>query len=274
MDISIGGYEQFYEYRDMTEGQRQELAHCIAKDNLEIVNADFESIQVPDTFYVKYGKRILDILISFIAIIVSAPINLFIMIVTYFDVGHPIIFRQMRIGKDGKLFELIKFRNMTEECDENGVLLPANERVTKWGRFVRKTSLDELLNFWCILKGDMSVIGPRPMPEEYYGRFSKKHEMRHLIKPGLECPLHSPKFTDMNWDNRFENDIWYVQNVSLKVDIKMFNLLIADALWGKRREKRAASGGGCFMGYDSNGKVIDSLHIPQHYYRELFKSGR
>ena len=143
--------------------QQEEIAGYIKRDNLETVNKNVVEIIPKETFYTKYGKRILDIIISLLAIIITLPINLTIAVVTYFDVGSPIIFSQERMGKDERIFVLYKFRNMTNGTDANGELLPAAQRVTKWGKFVRKTSLDELLNFVSILKGDMSIIGPRPV---------------------------------------------------------------------------------------------------------------
>lgn len=258
------------EYRNLNMKQREILAGLIARDNLAKVNKDFEEINVPDTFYTRYGKRVLDIIISFFALLISSPVILVVLIITYFDVGRPIIFKQTRVGKDGKLFILSKPRNMTNECNESGVLLPAAERVTKWGHFARKTSLDELLNFWCVLKGDMSIIGPRPLPEFYYPLFSKRHAMRFKVRPGLECPLHDPAMSDMNWDNRFENDVWYVQNISFATDVKMLVLLIREAFWGSNKEQRGeAEIGGDFMGYTEDGKVMTSDHIPQNYMDEL-----
>ena len=262
------------QYRDLTTEQVTLLAKLIARDNLPRVNKGVEEFEVPNTFYTRYGKRVLDIVISFVALIITSPIILIVLIVTYFDVGRPIFFRQTRVGKDGRLFTLIKPRNMTNECDKSGRLLPAPERVTKWGRFVRKCSLDELLNFWNILKGDMSIIGPRPMPVGYYNRFSRQHNMRHKVRPGLECPLHDPTIRTMTWDSRFDNDVWYVQNISLSTDVRLLVLLFKEAIWGTNRENRAnAEIGGDFLGYTEDGRVMTSEHIPSRYYNELILTG-
>ncbi len=251
-------------YRDLTEEQVKLLAEQIARENLPKVNDGFVEFEIPDTFYTRYGKRALDIVISALALIVFSPIILVVLIATYFDVGKPILFKQERIGKDGRVFTLVKPRNMTNERDENGILLPAPERITKWGRFVRKYSLDELLNFWSILKGDMSIIGPRPLNAFYAARFSKRHNMRHKVRPGLECPLHDPSMGAMTWDNRFENDVWYVQNISFRTDIKMLFLLFRDTLWGRDRCSRAdADVGGDFMGYTENGQVMTSEDVTE-----------
>ena len=142
------------EWNHISEEQRQRIAEAISHDRIE---TEYENISLPNTFYVKYGKRLLDILIGGLACLISLPVNLLIAIVTYFDMGSPIMFKQERVGRDGKLFSLSKFRNMTNERNEQGILLPPEKRVTKWGKFVRKTSLDELLNFWSIFKGDMSL---------------------------------------------------------------------------------------------------------------------
>ncbi len=255
-------YDQAYE---------QKFADLAAKDNLETVNRESEPIRVPDTFYVRHGKRLIDIVVSSLALILTAPVNLILMIGTFFDVGRPLLFRQQRIGKDGKTFAFSKFRNMTNECNEKGELLPSDQRITKWGYFVRKSSMDELLNFWYVFTGKMSVIGPRPLPVVYLNRFSKRHFARHLVRPGLECPLHDPDTDEMTWDSRFENDVWYVQNVSFKTDVKLFILLVKEALWGSRRNRRGGGKSSTFIGYFPDGHVMDSEHIPEKYYREVLE---
>lgn len=258
-----------YDFWSLPDEKKFEIAHLIAMDNLEVVNKDQTPIEVPDTFYTRYGKRILDVFISIIALVVTAPINLVLLIGTLIDVGTPVFFRQRRLGKGKKSFVLVKFRNMTNEKNEDGVLLAPEQRVTKWGCFVRKTSLDELLNFWYILKGDMSVIGPRPLTDEYFDRYSARHDARHLVRPGLECPLHDSNMTGMTWENRFENDVWYVEHISFKTDVKLFFLLIKEVLEGA--DKRGNGSNGTFMGYDENGRVIDSDHIPEKYYRMVLE---
>lgn len=262
------------EYADLSDEQRRKLARLVADDNMEDANAGFQPYKVRDCFYTRYGKRALDFLIAIVALTVFAPVNLAILVITYFDVGRPIFFRQERAGKDGKVFTLVKFRNMTNECDANGNLLPAEQRVTKWGRFVRRTSLDELLNFWSILKGDMSVIGPRPLPLDYYERFSKRHNMRHLVRPGLECPMHGGLVDDMSWQMRFENDVWYVQHISFLTDVKLLWGLFADTFWSEKRKQRGkgiGASGGDFIGYRKDGTAVGAFQIPIKYYAELTK---
>ena len=260
-----------YSFKSLTDIEKLDIAELVALDTLEAVNSACDPVYFTPSFYTKYGKRALDVIISLPASVVFAPINLVLLVGTYIDVGAPILFFQRRIGKDLKMFNLGKFRNMNNERDANGILLPASERVTKWGSFVRKHSLDELLNFYYVLAGKMSIIGPRPMPDEYLPRFNRRHIQRHVIRPGLECPLHSAEYVDgMTWQNRFENDIWYVEHVSLKTDAKMLMLLFEDALFGKRREQRGKAEVGTFIGYDANGNVIVSSHIPKKYYDEIY----
>ena len=258
-----------HDYDQLSVEYKKKLASCIENKNKNDSNQYYPDIHIKSSFYAKYGKRIIDILISLLALIVSFPINLIIGIITFFDVGMPIFFKQQRMGYKCKPFTMVKFRNMTNEKDENGILLRADQRVTKWGKFVRSASLDELLNFWNIFKGDMSLIGPRPLPLIYQGRFNQYHELRHSVRPGLDCPLRDPKKL-MTWENRLENDSWYAQNVKFSTDIKLVLLLVKETLFGK--DKAARSQGfseGSFMGFFADGRVMDSNHIPEEYWEIL-----
>ena len=143
---------------NLTKAMRWHIADRLAEDRLGVVNDNLKPVKVSSNLYTKYGKRILDIAISGAALLVTLPINFAIGMCTFFDVGKPVFFFQEREGVDGKLYTIVKFRNMRNTVDERGELLPASQRVTKFGKFVRKTSLDELLNFWSIFKGDMIWI--------------------------------------------------------------------------------------------------------------------
>ena len=256
---------------DFNDTERIILARYIAEANLANANEVAAPVKVKNTFYTKYGKRILDIIISGIALLLMFPLNIIIGIVTYFDVGRPIFFHQKRIGINGKEFKIVKFRNMTNAKDENGNLLLPKDRVTKWGKFVRKTSLDELLNFWSIFKGDMSIIGPRPLVSNYVVRYSKRHAMRHMVRPGLECPHISkiPK-TGNKWNDQFENDIWYVENISFLTDLKMLCGLVKLVFETKEITSRGEAKRGAFMGYDENGIAINHTEIPQGYIERMY----
>lgn len=245
-------------------------AHKIKEENLEYVNAHSAPVHPRDSFYTRYGKRALDIFLSAAALILLFPINLILMICTWLDVGRPILFRQTRIGKDGKPFTIVKFRNMTNERDANGDLLPADQRVTRFGRFVRRTSLDELLNFWCILKGDMSIIGPRPLPEVYLNRYSIRHRARLAVRPGLECPRLHTSGTTSSWSERFDNDIYYVEHVSFALDVKMLLLLVKMVFDPKTKAVREDGVSGSFMGYEKSGECINSLAVPAHYVQYIY----
>lgn len=268
-----GVYISKEEWYQLDEHEREIIIAAISENYRKTVNLKKCKIDLKNTFYIKYGKRVVDIIVSGIALLITLPVNAVIMAVTYFDVGKPIIFRQERIGRNERSFFLCKFRNMTNETNENGVLLPPSERVTKWGKFVRKTSLDELLNFWSILKGDMSIIGPRPLPLKYLDRFSEYHRQRHLVRPGLECPFHNGMLASEGWQGRFDNDIWYVQNISFLTDMKMIGLLVKKVFSRAERSASAAGNTGEFIGYHHDGRVMDDSTIPLEYLKIVDKIG-
>lgn len=249
--------------------EKQFIADYVREKNINKVNCMDLEVHLQNTIYSKYIKRVLDILISLICLIIVFPVNMILALCTFIDVGFPIFFRQVRPGKDGSPFLLIKFRNMTNETDEYGNLLPINKRVTKFGAFVRKYSLDELLNFWSILKGDMSVIGPRPLAEVYVNRYSKRHHCRHAVRPGLECPNIEKKGYSSGWHEQFENDVWYVENVSFVNDCKAFFFLIRMVFDQKERKRHAVIGVGDFIGYDEDGVAFGANEIPDKYSKLL-----
>lgn len=173
-----------------------------------------------DGVYAKYIKRLLDIICSSVALIVLGIPMIIVALAIKKDMGSPVLFKQHRIGKDNKEFELFKFRSMTDARDENGVYLPDEERITKLGRFIRKSSIDELPSLLNILKGDMSVIGPRPLPTRYFPRYSEEQRRRHEVKPGLSAPSTTAGRNLQTWEHQFEGDVWYVDHVSFSVDVK------------------------------------------------------
>lgn len=250
---------------EVTKSQRWLIADALANDRLEEVNKICKPVRAKKSFYSKYGKRAIDILLSIAALGITLPINLLLAIGTLLDVGRPIFFKQTRVGMNGKPFTLIKFRNMREAYDEKGDPLPAKERVTKFGKFVRGTSLDELLNFVCILKGDMSIIGPRPLVPEYTHRYNSRHLMRLAVRPGLECPPPCDHKGEWTWNDQFENDVWYVENISLLTDLRMVGRLVHFALNRKAASNRVTAERGSFMGYDFNGRAINMEDVPQSY---------
>ena len=174
-----------------------------------------------NSFYSKYGKRLLDIIFSMIALIPSLPIMGIISIIVLLDVGKPIFFPMYRPGKNGKIFRIYKFHDLNDKKDEKGNLLSPELRVTKIGKILRSTSLDEIPQLFNILKGDMSIIGPRPLLRKYLPGYTDFQMMRHAVRPGLECPPMIERDHPRTWEEQFEDDVWYVENVSLLLDIKM-----------------------------------------------------
>ena len=246
------------------------LAEYLKENNLDRVNRCSPPVFQRRGIYSRYIKRILDIGISSVAMIVFLPVNLVLCVCTFFDVGKPILYFQTRVGKDGREFKIVKFRNMKELFDENGKLLPPSKRVTKFGKIVRKYSLDELLNFWSVFKGDMSIIGPRPLPSFFSDRMSERHKMRNCVRPGLECPrmkLGDPE--QCQYQNQFENDVWYVENISFLTDVKMLFKLFQMTFSVKNRSN-AASGAGYFAGYDQNG-IATTLNRFKRMYPDLWE---
>ena len=171
--------------------------------------------------YRKYIKRLLDIVLSFIAIIILLPLYAIISILVLIFMGWPILFKQPRPGKNEKIFNMYKFRTMTNKRDENGNLLPDKERLNKFGKFLRSTSLDELPELFCILTGKMSIVGPRPLVVEYLPYYNEKEKHRHDVLPGLTGLAQVNGRNVLQWEERFEYDLEYIKNISFKNDMKI-----------------------------------------------------
>lgn len=171
--------------------------------------------------YQKYIKRLLDMILSLIALIVLSPVFLIVAVLVRIKLGSPVIFHQKRPGYQEKIFKLCKFRTMTEAKDAEGNLLPDAERLTPFGNFLRKTSLDELPELWNILKGDMSIVGPRPLLVGYLPYYTKKEQLRHSVRPGLTGLAQVSGRNFIAWDERLAKDVEYVQNISFLTDIKI-----------------------------------------------------
>ena len=180
--------------------------------------------------YKKWVKRCLDFLLSLCAIILLSPLLLVLTILVRLKLGSPVIFHQERPGKDEKIFTLCKFRTMTDERDENGELLPDAVRLTKFGRFLRGTSLDELPELFNILKGDMSIIGPRPLLVSYLPYYSKREKLRHSVRPGLTGLAQVSGRNFIDWDRRMDKDIEYVEHLSFAMDMKVIWLTVKTVL--------------------------------------------
>lgn len=180
--------------------------------------------------YAKYFKRMLDFILSLIALIILSPILLIVAILVRIKLGNPIIFKQQRPGKNEKIFTLYKFRTMTDKKDENGNLLPDSERLTKFGKLLRSTSLDELPELINILKGDMAIVGPRPLLVKYLPYYTEEEKHRHDVRPGLTGLAQICGRNNLDWNERFEMDLKYVNSVSFKEDLIIIFKTISSVL--------------------------------------------
>lgn len=176
--------------------------------------------------YKRFVKRLLDIVISGTGLICLSPVLLVLAILVRTRLGSPVIFKQERPGLNEKIFTLKKFRTMTDERDTEGNLLPDAQRLTKFGRFLRATSLDELPELWNIFCGDMSLIGPRPLLVSYLPYYTEREQLRHTVRPGLTGLAQISGRNFLEWDRRLEKDVEYVENLSFGLDIKIFFLTI------------------------------------------------
>lgn len=177
--------------------------------------------------YKTFFKRVLDFCISFIALICISPVLLLVTIWLYFaNKGAGAFFFQERPGKDAKIFKVIKFKTMTDERDAEGNLLPDAQRLTKVGRFVRSTSLDELPQLINVLKGDMALIGPRPLMPKYLPLYSQEQARRHEVRPGISGWAQCHGRNSISWTEKFKFDVWYVDHVSLWTDLKVIFITI------------------------------------------------
>ncbi len=179
--------------------------------------------------YERYIKRIVDIFCALAALTVFGWLYVTVAILVRYKLGSPVLFRQERPGKDEKIFTLYKFRTMSNKRDLSGKLLPDSERLTAFGRFLRKTSLDELPEVFNILKGDMSVIGPRPLLTKYLPLYNERQRRRHEVRPGLSGYAQVNGRNLISWDDKFEKDIFYVDNISFGFDVKLVYMTVVKA---------------------------------------------
>lgn len=180
--------------------------------------------------YKKCFKRCLDFLLSLCGIIVLSPVLIVLAVLVRVKLGSPVLFKQERPGKDEKIFTLCKFRTMTDARDEKGALLPDAVRLTKFGKFLRATSLDELPELFNILKGDMSVIGPRPLLVSYLPYYTERERLRHSVRPGLTGLAQVSGRNFLDWDRRFQKDVEYVEHLTFGMDMKVLWMTVRTVL--------------------------------------------
>jgi len=171
-------------------------------------------------------KRLFDLLLIFLSLPLILTIYLLLILLVLTKFNFPILFKQSRPGLKGKIFVIYKFRSMTGECDKEGALLSDELRLTKFGKILRSTSLDELPSLWNVLKGDMSLVGPRPLLVEYLPLYSSKQARRHEVKPGITGWAQVNGRNAISWDEKFDLDVWYVDNQSILLDIKILSMTI------------------------------------------------
>lgn len=181
--------------------------------------------------YKNFFKRLIDFCIAFIALsILFIPLIIVTIWLYFANKGVGAFFVQERLGKGGEIFKIIKFRTMTDECDANGKLLPDEKRITKVGKFVRSTSIDELPQFWNVLVGDMSLIGPRPLLVQYLPLYSKEQARRHEVRPGISGWAQCHGRNSLSWSEKFALDVWYVDHCTMMTDIKIVLITIKKVL--------------------------------------------
>ncbi|MCH7312335.1 sugar transferase [Acinetobacter sp. ANC 4805] len=166
-------------------------------------------------------KRLLDVVIASIALVILSPLYIFVAYKVKKNLGSPVLFRQVRPGLDGLPFEMIKFRTMKDAFDEQGNPLPDSERLTHFGKMLRSTSLDEMPELWNVIKGDMSVVGPRPLLMEYLPLYNKEQAKRHNVRPGMTGHAQVNGRNAISWEQKFKLDTWYVENRSIWLDFKI-----------------------------------------------------
>ena len=176
--------------------------------------------------YRRFGKRLLDILVTLPALILLSLLLASLALLVRVKLGAPVLFRQQRPGLNGQPFTIYKFRTMTDARDAHGQLLPDAERLTKFGRFLRSTSLDELPELINVLKGEMSIVGPRPLLMQYLERYTPQQARRHEVRPGITGWAQINGRNAITWEQKFELDVWYVDHVSLRLDVKIIALTV------------------------------------------------
>ena len=175
-------------------------------------------------------KRAFDLVMIIPALIIASPLLIIVAVLAKMSLGSPVLFRQQRPGVGGKPFILYKFRTMTDERDAGGNLLPDDKRLTQLGRFLRSTSLDELPELLNVLKGDMSLVGPRPLLMQYLGRYTSEQARRHEVKPGITGWAQVNGRNALTWEEKFKMDVWYIDNWSFWIDLKIILMTICKIL--------------------------------------------
>lgn len=183
-------------------------------------------MKITRNVYSTFGTRVFDLLLTFPVLLLLLPVLFVVAVLVRWNLGSPIFYKQKRPGKDGIPFMLYKFRTMRDEKDKNGTLLPDDKRLTRLGKFLRSTSIDELPELWNVLKGDMSLVGPRPLLMQYLDRYTPEQARRHEVKPGITGWAQVNGRNAITWEEKFKLDVWYVDHQSFWLDLKIIFLTI------------------------------------------------
>ncbi len=200
-------------------------------------------------FYRQIVKPAFDFVLSLVSVIILSPLLLIIILVLYLTNSGSPFFMQKRPGKDGRIFKVIKFKTMNDRKDKNGNLLPDEERITLIGKFLRKSSLDEIPQLFNVLKGDMSIIGPRPLLVKYLPLYNDFQKRRHEVKPGITGLAQVKGRNAITWENKFKFDVWYVDNVSFILDLKILLISVIKVI---KREGTDFAGPGIHEIFEGN----------------------
>ncbi len=184
-------------------------------------------------WYRRYGKRVVDVVLGCLVLVVLFPLALLVALLVRFTMGSPVLFRQVRPGLHGRPFVMYKFRTMTDRRDAKGALLPDGERLTRVGRVLRKLSLDEIPELWNVLRGDMSLVGPRPLLMEYLPLYTPEQARRQEVRPGMAGPVIMSGRNLLSWEEKFKLDVWYVDHVSVRTDLVILVRTFIRVLAGK-----------------------------------------
>ncbi len=191
-----------------------------------------ERLRLPETGRLRGLKRALDVAVSSISLLLLSPVVLVVAALVWLE-GPPVFFRQQRPGYKGIPFFALKFRSMTDKRDEHGRLLPDEARITRLGAFLRRSSIDELPQFWNVLRGDMSLVGPRPLLMQYLNRYSTEQSRRHLVPPGITGWAQVNGRNDLTWEKRLALDVWYIDHWSLWLDLRILGITVWKVLTGE-----------------------------------------
>lgn len=216
--------------------------------------------------YKIFIKRLMDIILSIFALLILSPLMIFLAFIIRLKLGSPILFKQRRPGKDGKIFVMYKYRTMLNTRNDNGILLSDNDRLTKFGKILRSTSLDELPELFNIIKGDMSIVGPRPQLIKDLLFMSEEVKCRHILRPGLTGYAQIMGRNEISWDEKFKYDLIYIDNISLFLDIKIIFITIFKVI-----NRVGISSTDCDTSLDYGDFLLKEKRISEEYYNEKLK---